>query len=253
MRKTSLIQSSPALQEAWARLELFKSSINTTNTQTTNTAPTNAIPSTTGTTNLSGAVTATNQQIIEAFKKAHPDTYANLTKNDAKLPEKISQIADNYELDLRLLLTSQKIETNGQTKNITSHAGASGLNQIMPVTYEHVMKLVNSGQAKLPAGVTADSLKNYRNDPVANTIVSAIYLKHVVADQLKITNTKALTTEQITKILGAYNQGPYGYVESGGPNNSETRNHENKATNVLVSIGNFLGGLTGQNTNLATA
>jgi soluble lytic murein transglycosylase-like protein len=198
-------------------------------------------------------ITATNQQIIEAFKKANPDTYANLTKKDAKLPEKISQIADHYGLDLRLLLTSQKLESNGKTENITSHAGASGLNQIMPVTYEHVMNLVNSGKAKLPAGVTADSLKNYKNDPVANTIVSAIYLKHVVADQLKITNTKALTTEQITKILGAYNQGPYGYVASGGANNSETRNHEKKATNVLDSIGNFLGGLTGQNTNLATA
>jgi hypothetical protein len=39
MPKTSLIQSSPALQEAWARLESFKSSIlpNTTNTQTTST------------------------------------------------------------------------------------------------------------------------------------------------------------------------------------------------------------------------
>ncbi len=229
---------------------LSNSTPSTTNTPN---AQTQATPSTTGNTNLSGAVTATNQQIIEAFKKANPDTYANLTKNDAKLPEKISQIADHYGLDLRLLLTSQKLESNGKTENITSHAGASGLNQIMPVTYEHVMKLVNSGKAKLPAGVTADSLKNYRNDPVANTIVSAIYLKHVVADQLKITNTKALTTQQITKILGAYNQGPYGYVASGGANNSETRNHEKKATNVLTSIDNFLGGLTGQNTNLATA
>jgi hypothetical protein len=43
MSKTSLIQSSPALQEAWARLESFKSSISLLNT--TNTAPTPSTPS----------------------------------------------------------------------------------------------------------------------------------------------------------------------------------------------------------------
>lgn len=181
-----------------------------------------------------GTASASDKQILEAFQKAEPKAYANLVKENPHLPDEISAVANHFGVNLKLLLTSLTIETNGNN-NLTSSAGAKGLNQIMPAAYDNVVNLIKSGKVKLPQGVSLEALSNYKTDPVANTIVSAIYLKEVVAPQLKIFDMRTLSDEQIKSALGAYNEGPYGFTKGDG-HPSETVAHMDKAGKVLGAM-----------------
>lgn len=183
-----------------------------------------------------GTASASDKQVLEAFKVAQPKAFANLVKENPQLPDEIAAVAKHFGLDLKLLLTSLTIETNGNN-HLTSSAGAKGLNQIMPAAHDNVVKLVKSGKVKLPAGVSLEALSNYKTDPVANTIVSAIYLKEVVAPQLKIFDMRTLSDEQIKSALGAYNEGPYGFTKGDG-HPAETVAHMDKAGKVLGAINN---------------
>ena len=125
-----------------------------TNTQAT----TNSI----GTTNLSGAVTATNQQVIQALQKSDPDLYNKFNKIDPTLLDFLVTKGKEMGIDPRLILASVKAETGGYSADkmpiAVSPAGAAGINQIMPVTYQDVMNRVNNGTSKLPPGITKESL-----------------------------------------------------------------------------------------------
>jgi soluble lytic murein transglycosylase-like protein len=229
--------------------EFIRSLGNSTQTPTTNTQ---ATPSTTGTTNLSGAVTATNQQIIQALQKSDPDLYNKFNKIDPTLLDFLVTKAKEMGMDPRLVLASVKAETGGYSADkmatAVSSAGAAGINQIMPVTYQDVMNRVNNGTSKLPPGITKESLANYKTDPKANLIVSMIYLRDVVGPQAQKQgsfNMANLDARSIGLVLGMYNRGPYkapnttvatnvGAVKA--DNNRETRNHVVKTTNFAHGL-----------------
>lgn len=234
------------------KFDVQRSVLNGSNSTQTPITNTQAIPSTTGNTNLSGAVTATNQQVIQALQKSDPDLYNKFNKIDPTLLDFLVTKGKEMGIDPRLILASVKAETGGYSadkmRTAVSSAGAAGINQIMPVTYQDVMNRVNNGTSKLPPGITKESLANYKTDPKANLIVSMIYLRDVVGPQAQkqgAFNMANMDARSIGLVLGMYNRGPYkapnttvatnaGAVKA--DNNSETRNHVVKTTNFAYSL-----------------
>lgn len=189
---------------------------------------------------------ANQETYKQALLKSDPDLYNKFNEIDPTLLDFLISNSFAMGIDPKLILSSVDAETGGysaeQMKKIVSSAGAAGINQVMKVTYDHVMKLIDAGTAKLPPGVSKEDLASYQTNPKANLIVSMIYLRDAVVPEVKKMpgmeniDIKNLSPEQIGKILGAYNQGPYGFRESGGANNSETRNHIEKTTQFARNL-----------------
>jgi soluble lytic murein transglycosylase-like protein len=225
---------------------LSNSTPSTTNTPNAQTQATPSTTSTTGTTNPN------NQQIIQALQKSDPDLYNKFNKIDPTLLDFLVTKGKEMGIDPRLILASVKAETGGYSadkmRTAVSSAGAAGINQIMPVTYQDVMNRVKNGTSKLPSGITKESLTDYRTNPKSNLIVSMIYLRDVVGPQAQKQgsfNMANMAAGSIGLILGMYNRGPYkapnttvatnaGVVKA--DNNRETRNHVIKTTNFANSL-----------------
>jgi soluble lytic murein transglycosylase-like protein len=221
-------------------------SAQTPTTNTPSTTNTQATPSTTGTANPN------NQQVIKALQKSDPELYNKFNKIDPTLLDFLVTKAKEMGIDPRLVLASVKAETGGYSADkmttIVSSAGAAGINQIMPVTYQDVMNRVKNGSSKLPPGITPESLADYKTNPKSNLIVSMIYLRDVVGPQAQKQgsfNMANMAAGAVGLILGMYNRGPYkapnttvatnvGLIKA--DNNSETRNHVIKTTNFANSL-----------------
>lgn len=130
-----------------------------------------------------------------------PEASSTISTANGKYGDIIKEAAEKYQLPEKLISAVIKQESNFQN-NVTSHAGAGGLMQLMP------------GTAKF-LGVTD------RFDPKQNIMGGAKYLRSMITQ-----------FGSIETALAAYNAGPGNVKKYGGiPPFKETQNYVKKVMN----------------------
>lgn len=144
-------------------------------------------------------------------QKPEIDTNSQKTEIDIKIPQpeqdpskyKIVQIAEEYDVDVELLLAIVFAESNFNPLAVSNN-GAAGLMQIMPHTAQELgLKVPKYGDRRKPK---LDANVDERFDPTKNLRAGLTYFKKLLKKY----------RGDLTLTLGAYNVGP-GRVRVRGP------------------------------------